>query len=57
MFVAMGTGAALTLLGIAVTLYVNLQPGALIVVLGVLTYAVVATGASVRRKQRARIEP
>jgi zinc transport system permease protein len=55
MLIAMGIGAALTLVGIAVTLYVDLQPGALIVVLGVVTYAVVATAASVRRRQRARI--
>jgi zinc transport system permease protein len=55
MFVAMGIGAALTVVGIAITLYVNLQPGALIVVIGVLTYAVVATAASLRRRRRARI--
>jgi zinc transport system permease protein len=55
MFVAMGIGAALTVVGIAITLYVNLQPGALIVVIGVLTYAGVATAASVRRRRRARI--
>jgi zinc transport system permease protein len=55
MVIAMGIGAALTLLGISITLYVNLQPGALIVVLGVLAYAVVATVASVRRRRRARI--
>lgn len=52
MLIAMGLGAALTLTGIAITLYVNLQPGALIVVLGVATYAIVATVASMRRKQR-----
>jgi len=55
MFFAMGIGAVLTVTGIAITLYVNLQPGALIVVIGVVTYAVVATAASIRRKQRARI--
>jgi len=57
MLVAMAIGAVLTLTGIAITLYVDLQPGALIVVLGVATYAVVATAASVRRRQRARIVP
>jgi len=55
MFFAMGIGAVLTVTGIAITLYVNLQPGALIVVIGVVTYAVLATAASIRRKQRARI--
>lgn len=55
MFIAMGIGAVLTVTGIAITLYVNLQPGALIVVIGVVAYAVVATAASIRRKQRARI--
>lgn len=54
MLIAMGIGAALTLAGIAITLYVDLQPGALIVVLGVATYAVVATTASIRRKQHSR---
>jgi zinc transport system permease protein len=57
MLIAMVIGAALTLAGIAVTLYVDLQPGALIVVLGVATYAIVATGASVKRKQKARVHP
>ena len=52
MLIAMAIGAALTLVGIGITLYVDLQPGALIVVLGVATYAVVATGAAMRRKQR-----
>ncbi|MGC4174931.1 metal ABC transporter permease [Demequina sp.] len=55
MLIAMGIGAALTLIGIAITLYVNLQPGALIVVIGVATYAIVATTAAARRKRRARI--
>lgn len=57
MLIAMGIGAVLTIVGIAITLYVNLQPGALIVVIGVVTYAVVATSTSLRRRQRARIAP
>ncbi|MES1171324.1 MAG: metal ABC transporter permease [Actinomycetota bacterium] len=55
MLIAMGIGAALTLIGIAITLYVNLQPGALIVVLGVLTYAAVASVVSLRRRRKARV--
>lgn len=55
MLIAMGIGAALTLIGIAITLYVNLQPGALIVVLGVLTYAAVASVVSIRRRRKARV--
>ena len=55
MLIAMAIGAALTLTGIAITLYVNLQPGALIVVLGVATYSVVATVTSAQRRRRARI--
>jgi zinc transport system permease protein len=55
MLIAMGIGATLTVAGIAVTLFVDLQPGALIVVLGVATYAIVATGASMRRKQKVRV--
>lgn len=57
MLIAMAIGAALTLTGIAITLYVNLQPGALIVVIGVAAYAVIATAASLRRKQRAKVTP
>lgn len=51
MLIAMALGAVLTLTGIVITLYVNLQPGALIVVLGVATYAVVATASAMRRKR------
>ena len=51
MLLAMGIGAALTLAGIAITLYVNLQPGALIVVIGVAAYAVVATATAMRRRR------
>lgn len=53
MYAAMGIGAALTLTGIWITLTQNLQPGALIVVLGVAAYVlvtlVVAARESVRR--------
>ncbi len=42
MGVAMGIGAVLTLTGIAITLEHNLQPGALIVVLGVVAYVAVS---------------
>ncbi|HZL81615.1 MAG TPA: metal ABC transporter permease [Demequina sp.] len=56
MYVAMGIGAALTLTGIWITLTQNLQPGALIVVLGVGAYVlvtlVVAARESVRRGVR-----
>ncbi len=55
MFLAMGFGAALTLVGIAITLYVDLQPGALIVVLGVASYAAVATTTSALRRRQSRI--
>ncbi len=51
MLIAMALGAVLTLTGIVITLYVNLQPGALIVVLGVATYAVVSTASAMRRKR------
>lgn len=55
MTAAMGIGMALCLAGVSITLEHNLQPGALIVVLGVGTYIVVASGAAlVRRRQRRR---
>jgi len=38
MYLAMGIGAVLTLTGVSITLTQNLQPGALIVVLGVIAY-------------------
>ena len=38
MYLAMGIGAVLTLAGVSITLTQNLQPGALIVVLGVIAY-------------------
>jgi len=39
-YLAMGIGAVLTLTGVSITLTQNLQPGALIVVLGVVAYVV-----------------
>lgn len=56
MLIAMAVGVVLTLTGIAITLYFDLQPGALIVVIGVVAYVVVASIASARRKRSARIE-
>ncbi len=55
MTVAMIIGIALCLTGVGITLEHDLQPGALIVVLGVVLYIVVASGAAIvqhrRRKQ------
>ena len=47
MALAMGLGATLTVTGLTITYYRNLQPGALIVVLGVGAYAIAATVRSV----------
>jgi len=52
MLIAMGLGAVLTLTGVGITLFVDLQPGALIVVLGIVVYVVVATVATLRRRAR-----
>lgn len=52
MYAAMGVGAALTLTGIWITLSQNLQPGALIVVLGVGAYVAVTVGAGIRERAR-----
>ena len=52
MYVAMGVGAALTLAGIWITLSQNLQPGALIVVLGVGAYVTVTVVAGFRERSR-----
>ena len=52
MGLAMGTGAVLTLVGIAVTLEHNLQPGALIVVLGVVAYIAVSVVTHLVTRQR-----
>lgn len=50
MYLAMGIGAVLTLAGVSITLTQNLQPGALIVVLGVAAYvATTAVTSLVRR--------
>lgn len=51
MYLAMGIGAVLTLAGVSITLTQNLQPGALIVVLGVVAYvATTAVTSLVRRR-------
>ncbi len=52
MHVAMGIGAALTLTGIWITLTQNLQPGALIVVLGVGAYILVTVAVAARESVR-----
>ncbi|WNM28391.1 metal ABC transporter permease [Demequina capsici] len=53
MHLAMGIGAVLTLTGIWITIFQNLQPGALIVVLGVVLYVIVAAATAVTRRARA----
>ena len=52
MHVAMGIGAVLTVAGIWITLFHDMQPGALIVVLGVLAYVLVAVSTMVADKVR-----
>lgn len=52
MTIAMGIGTVLCVTGVAITLFHNLQPGALIVVLGVIVYVVVASGAGLVRHRR-----
>ena len=52
MTIAMVTGVVLCLTGVGITLFYNLQPGALIVVLGVIVYTVVASGAGLRKRRR-----
>jgi zinc transport system permease protein len=54
MHLAMGIGAVLTLTGVAITLEHDLQPGALIVVLGVGTYVLTNIGAGIARKVRGK---
>ncbi|WP_062079017.1 metal ABC transporter permease [Demequina globuliformis] len=56
MNIAMVIGVVLCVSGVGITLFYNLQPGALIVVLGVLLYVVVASGASLRHRARQRRE-
>lgn len=52
MYWAMGIGVALTLTGTTITLFHDLQPGALMVVLGVAIYAVVGLTAATGRRIR-----
>jgi zinc transport system permease protein len=52
MYVAMGIGAALTVTGIWITLTQHLQPGALIVVLGVAAYVLVTLAVAARESIR-----
>ncbi|MDN4481445.1 metal ABC transporter permease [Demequina muriae] len=54
MTAAMGLGIVLCVTGVSITLEHDLQPGALIVVLGVGAYIVVAVGATLVRRQRRR---
>ncbi len=53
MYLAMGLGAVLTLTGIWITVFQDLQPGSLIVVLGVILYVIVAAITSFTRRARA----
>ncbi len=52
MTLAMGIGAVLTLTGIGITLFHDLQPGALIVVIGVAVYTVVTTATTLAQRRR-----
>ncbi|NTV40227.1 MAG: metal ABC transporter permease, partial [Demequinaceae bacterium] len=53
MYLAMGIGAVLTLGGVSITLTQSMQPGALIVVLGVVSYiATTAVTGVLRRRKR-----
>ena len=51
MYLSMGIGAVLTLAGVSITLTQNLQPGALIVVLGVVAYVVTTAATSLSRRR------
>jgi len=51
MYLSMGIGAVLTLAGVSITLTQNLQPGALIVVLGVVGYVVTTAATSLSRRR------
>lgn len=53
MQLSMGLGAFLTVAGVSITLEHDLQPGALIVVLGVLTYVIVSVATTVVQRRRA----
>jgi zinc transport system permease protein len=50
MHLAMGIGAVLTIAGVAITLEHDLQPGALIVVLGVAAFVLTNIATSIRRR-------
>ncbi|WP_062313657.1 metal ABC transporter permease [Demequina rhizosphaerae] len=52
MYVAMGIGAVLTLTGIWITVFHDIQPGALIVTLGVTLYVIVAAATSLLKGAR-----
>jgi zinc transport system permease protein len=52
MYLAMGIGAVLTLAGVSITLTQNLQPGALIVVLGVVAYVATTAVTGLLRRGR-----
>lgn len=52
MALAMAIGAALTITGIWITIFRDMQPGALIVVLGVIAYSLVAIGATLVERMR-----
>jgi zinc transport system permease protein len=52
MYLAMGIGAVLTLAGVSITLTQNLQPGALIVVLGVIAYIATTAVTGLLRRGR-----
>ncbi|WP_234989143.1 metal ABC transporter permease [Demequina sp. NBRC 110052] len=52
MALAMGIGATLTLTGIWITVFYDMQPGALIVVLGVLAYVLVAGATAMSERIR-----
>jgi zinc transport system permease protein len=52
MYLAMGIGAVLTLAGVSITLTQNLQPGALIVVLGVVAYVATTAVTGLFRRGR-----
>ncbi|WP_430868904.1 metal ABC transporter permease [Demequina aurantiaca] len=54
MWLAMGIGAALCLTGVSITLEHNLQPGALIVVLGVALFLLVSVVTSLLRRRSRR---
>ncbi|MDN4476478.1 metal ABC transporter permease [Demequina sp. SYSU T00192] len=54
MHLAMGLGAVLTITGIWITVFHDIQPGSLIVVLGVVVYVLVAAATSLTKMVRSR---